>query len=153
MIERARVDPHARRPSVPGSSGRGRQERTAEALADEGWQKAEVRDLNVIARLPIEFVVPGRGSRDVGHPGLEFGSLQIRPPARVIPSLSVVPTVGGTHDGVEEPAELRRWDLNLHQAKRRRGHTCRPEFRALPHLQVGSGDHNQRLRINAVAEY
>src|SRR5207247_7283743 len=95
MIERAGMEPHARRPEGPGVAHRAREEMLAEALADRAREEHEVCDLyGAVLGHPAQLVPPrerAAAPRDVQRdPGLR----QVRADLFVGPVPTVAPVVG-----------------------------------------------------------
>src|SRR6266511_743445 len=95
MIERARVQPHARGPECPGIAYRAREEMLAEALADCAREEPEVGDLDgAVLRHPAQLV-PAReraaAPRDVQG---DLGLPEVGADLLVGPVPAVAPVVG-----------------------------------------------------------
>src|SRR5262249_58198996 len=80
VVEIARVHPYSLRAHVPCAADRGRQQLPAQPLSDEAWKQAEGDELHVPLVLQLELEVSRGRPRDVRHPGLELGAIEIRKP-------------------------------------------------------------------------
>src|SRR5262252_7139473 len=109
-------------------------------MADELRQETEVDDFDVLARLPFELEVSRWRARDIGHPRLHLGTLEIGLPLRIGPSQAHGPVPVPTHGGVEKPIQRRARDLRLDEGEAGMRLSRRYELRWVGHLKMMRDD-------------